>query len=79
MFPRLSQFRPYMNAKPSSIFGIMSPKISSFIKYFANADSRAKLIQKWKQQPTFLLDEYLKWIQQLKWSDVKSIWPPISK
>ena len=77
IFPKLSFLRPYLNTKPSAVLGVLNPRISSLIKLFCNLDSKQKLIAKWKKEPKYLLDEYLKWVQPIKGNEVKALWPPI--
>ena len=40
-------------------------------------DSLAKLRARWAVEPTFLLVEYLAWVQPQRQNEVKRAWPPV--
>ncbi|KAJ3187271.1 ATP-dependent RNA helicase dhx37 [Irineochytrium annulatum] len=78
----LSSSQPYLNSKPAIItkhWARVQSKVSSILTALAAAKvfRREDLIQKWRQNKRFLLDEYMLWLPQNLQIIVHSFWPPV--
>jgi len=81
IFPALRPFVPVLVTKPSTVLKTWTqPKIQGLVNPFSRfgINSRKRLETMWQEQPTFLLEPYLRWVDPEYHAQVKQIWPPVN-
>lgn len=82
--PKLQQFQPALlcssNAMVKSWASLME-RTQKFLNALASKeiDTRARLTEIWSNEPKYLLDVYCTWLPESLHSQVRTLWPSLSK
>ncbi|KAK7794474.1 hypothetical protein R5R35_004698 [Gryllus longicercus] len=80
--PKLASYTSELLSTPASITKVwanLQPRTEIFLKTLMayQVDTKAKLLEQWKQDATYLLEPYKKWLPESAHNDVINIWPPL--
>ncbi|KAI0211448.1 putative ATP-dependent RNA helicase DHX37 [Lamellibrachia satsuma] len=81
VFTKLLKFVPVLLSAPVTMvkpWANLQPRTVSLLKALVveEIDSKQRLTQTWRDQPSYLLDEYCEWIPEAKHKQLKTVWPP---
>ncbi|XP_003461675.2 probable ATP-dependent RNA helicase DHX37 [Cavia porcellus] len=84
VFRKLAAFRDCLLSSPSTMlktWARLQPRTETLLKALVaeKADCRDALLAAWKQNPEYLLAEYLEWLPQATHPEVQKAWPPTSQ
>ncbi|GAM27633.1 hypothetical protein SAMD00019534_108090 [Acytostelium subglobosum LB1] len=80
VFSPLLYLVPLLNTRPNMIvLPNTQSKVHNLVDKLTNNDinTKAKLVQKWFDDPQFLLKEYLAWLEPAVHELVETMWPPL--
>jgi len=81
--PELSSFQSSLVVSPTNITNmVVTNSITNAILHpiiQKKIDTKQKLIEEWKKDPTFLLEAIGLWFEKRKHPEIKRLWPPIPK
>lgn len=80
--PQLTEFKPKLKSTPASLiksWSSLNDKVLRFKRALITKQihSRQALLDQWKSEPNFLLEEYQNLLYDVALSELTPIWPPI--
>ncbi|XP_014283123.1 probable ATP-dependent RNA helicase kurz [Halyomorpha halys] len=82
IFPKLKKFTKSLLSTPKTMirsWARLQPRTEILLKTLIQKEvnSRDKLLNVWKTEPTYLLEAYQKWLPETAHNETSVIWPPI--
>ncbi|XP_034827394.1 probable ATP-dependent RNA helicase kurz [Maniola hyperantus] len=82
VFPKLKKYSSSLLSPPSTMvksWAKLQPRTEILLKTLISrrVGTRDQLANSWKEQSTYLLDEYLKWVPESAHNEVTLYWPPL--
>ncbi|XP_039752295.1 probable ATP-dependent RNA helicase kurz [Pararge aegeria] len=82
VFPKLKKYSASLLSPPSTMvksWAKLQPRTEVLLKCLISrrVGTREQLESAWKEQSTYLLDEYLKWVPESAHNEVTLYWPPL--